>query len=175
MQYFVPAKRNRMPAVILMHGGGMTGTTWETTPDGRPGWLHLLLAQGFEVHVVDGVERAAAPDGVRSMASGKGDPLQRPLEEAWTLVSLRAKGRLRPAQSHFEGQRFPVGASGGVLARSFRAALDDNDIGCDCDAFHAAVLERVGPAIVICHSQGGEIAFSAGTRSGRARHSCGGH
>ncbi len=29
--------RARFP-LILAHGGGLTGVTYETTPDGRPGW-----------------------------------------------------------------------------------------------------------------------------------------
>ena len=37
--------------------GGLTGACWETTPDGRPGWLHNFLSAGFAVYVLDNVER----------------------------------------------------------------------------------------------------------------------
>src|SRR5690606_11946088 len=41
VQYFVPEPlRGRLP-LLLWHGGGMTGVNWETTPDGREGWLNL--------------------------------------------------------------------------------------------------------------------------------------
>jgi len=53
VQYFVPKNRNCYPPVLLVHGGGMHGSTWETTPDGRPGWLNQLVSLGFEVHVRD--------------------------------------------------------------------------------------------------------------------------
>src|SRR4051794_4690020 len=39
VQYFVPQHASGAP-VVLVHGGGLTGSCWETTPDGRPGWLH---------------------------------------------------------------------------------------------------------------------------------------
>src|SRR5262249_42487845 len=49
------------PAPLLMcHGGGMTGATWETTPDGRPGWQMFFLRAGFDTYVVDAVERGRA-------------------------------------------------------------------------------------------------------------------
>ena len=57
----------------------MHGSTWETTPDGRPGWINLLLAQGYEVHVLDNVER-----GRSGFAPGlwRDDPILRSQEEA---------------------------------------------------------------------------------------------
>ena len=43
VQYFIPERARDTPPIVLVNGGGMHGSTWETTPDGRPGWLHLLL------------------------------------------------------------------------------------------------------------------------------------
>ncbi len=42
----------RLP-VVLVHGGAQTGSHWEHTPDGRPGFAHLLASQGRAVYVVD--------------------------------------------------------------------------------------------------------------------------
>jgi pimeloyl-ACP methyl ester carboxylesterase len=53
------APRTRWP-VLLWHGGGMTGVNWETTPDGRPGWLTRFLEDGWDVIVSDAVERGRA-------------------------------------------------------------------------------------------------------------------
>ena len=159
VQYFVPSARNRHPPIILLHGGGMSGATWETTPDGRPGWLQLLLNHGFEVHVVDGVERGRAGwcalDGVWPDA-----PVQRTMEEAWTLFRFgHADGF--GARRGFAGQRFPV-ASLEALARGFVPRWTSTTAA--AIAAFGAVLARVGTAIVMCHSQGGQIAFEAGAR-----------
>ena len=43
--------------IILMHGGGLSGTGWESAPDGRPGWQQFFLQAGFDVLVPDQVER----------------------------------------------------------------------------------------------------------------------
>jgi pimeloyl-ACP methyl ester carboxylesterase len=154
VQYYVPSPRNTSPPVVLLHGGGMTGATWETTPDGRPGWLHLLLKQGYEVHVVDGVERGragwCAVEGV-----WHGNALQRTLQEAWQLFRI---GRPKDFSSRipFVGQRFPVAAFD-AFSRSFVPRWTTTTAAA-CAAF-SAVVQCLGAAIVVCHSQGGQIAF----------------
>src|SRR5690606_36645472 len=60
VQYFIPARRRQPLPLVLLHGGGMSGAMWETTPDGRPGWLQHFLALGHAVYVVDNVERGRA-------------------------------------------------------------------------------------------------------------------
>ena len=57
VQFFIPAEQTFPHPLVLLHGGGLTGACWETTPDGRPGWLHDFLRQGFAVYVIDNVER----------------------------------------------------------------------------------------------------------------------
>ena len=60
VQYFIPADRQHELPVLLVHGGGMTGSNWETTPDGRNGWLYHFLEAGFATYVIDNTERGRA-------------------------------------------------------------------------------------------------------------------
>lgn len=53
VEYQIPARRRHPIPIVLVHGGGGQGTDWMGTPDGRPGWMHYLLAEGFAVYVVD--------------------------------------------------------------------------------------------------------------------------
>ena len=46
--------------LLLIHGGGLTGVTWETKPDGQPGWQMFFLKAGHDVYVGDGMERGRA-------------------------------------------------------------------------------------------------------------------
>lgn len=46
--------------LAFIHGGGMTGACWETTPDGRPAMHNYFLRRGHNTYVCDGVERGRA-------------------------------------------------------------------------------------------------------------------
>lgn len=157
VQYFVPERRRDAPPVILVHGGGMHGSTWETTPDGRPGWLHLLLDRGYETHVVDAVERGRA-----GWAPGlwEGEPILRSMEEAWSLFRIGAPEDFQ-ARRAFPGQQFPVAGLEDLARRFTPRWLSTSRL--QVDAL-VAVLERTGPAILVSHSQGGEIGFDAQAR-----------
>ncbi len=41
----------------MWHGGGLSGVTYETKPDGKPGWLNYFLRQGWDVYISDAMER----------------------------------------------------------------------------------------------------------------------
>lgn len=52
-RFFPPsAAAGRLPLVML-HGGGHTGTCWMATPDGRAGWAPIFAAGGRDVFVAD--------------------------------------------------------------------------------------------------------------------------
>ena len=57
VQYFLPANERGAYPLLMWHGGGLTGVTWETTPDGREGWLNYFLRKGWSVYNSDAVER----------------------------------------------------------------------------------------------------------------------
>src|SRR5229473_1086280 len=60
VQYFLPKHRKGKLPLLMWHGGGLTGVTYETTPDGREGWLNLFVRKGWDVYVSDAVERGRA-------------------------------------------------------------------------------------------------------------------
>src|SRR5215213_11463849 len=66
VQYFLPANRRGSIPLLMWHGGGLTGVTYETTPDGREGWLNMFIRKGWDIYNSDAVERGrsgfASPD-----------------------------------------------------------------------------------------------------------------
>ena len=60
VQYFLPSNEHGAYPLLMWHGGGLTGVTWETTPDGREGWLNFFLRKGWSVYNSDAVERGRA-------------------------------------------------------------------------------------------------------------------
>jgi pimeloyl-ACP methyl ester carboxylesterase len=154
VDYFVPETLSDPTPVVLLHGGGLHGGMWSTTPDGRPGWLQTLLELGREVHVVDKVERGRA-----GWMPGRfeGDPILRTMEEAWRLFRLGRPEDFATRRT-FAGCRFPVMALEAFARYGCPRWTSTRAV--QTQAF-AAVLERLGRSVVICHSQGGEIAFEA--------------
>lgn len=57
VQYFIPENRRGKMPLLMWHGGGLTGVTYETTPDGRDGWLNYFLKRNWSVYNSDAVER----------------------------------------------------------------------------------------------------------------------
>jgi len=116
--------------------------------------LHLLLQRGFEVHVIDLVERGRsgfAPDFF------EGEPIMRSMSEAWSLFRIGSKENFAKKQA-FENQRFPVSHLT-EFSKSFvprwltTSSLQVNAL--------TALLKKLEKSTIICHSQGGEIAFDA--------------
>ena len=155
-QWFVPADRRHERPIVLLHGGGFTGTMWEATPDGRPGWLQNFLAEGYPVYVVDNVERGRA--GWCPFPSlWPGPPILRSAEEAWSLFRIGAAENFA-ARRPFDPQRFPTGAFDELIRGSvprFPRQTDDAAV-----RALDAVLAKIGrPVALVAHSQGGEIAL----------------
>jgi len=152
VQYYIPEVQKHELPVLLVHGGGMTGSNWETTPDGRPGWIQRFLEMGFATYVIDNVERGrsgwcALPD------QWEGSAVIRSLEQAWTLFRF---GRAEDfaTGTPFLGMQFPIDAQD-AFARQFvpRWTTTTGVM----KAGLLAALERIGPCVVVCHSQGGEL------------------
>ncbi|HEY2131916.1 MAG TPA: esterase [Acetobacteraceae bacterium] len=153
------APRHPLP-VLLWHGGGLTGACWETTPDGRPGWLMWFLEQGFDVLVSDAVERGRA-GWSRWPEIYAEPPFFRTKNEAWEAFRIGPAGSWNddPARRIAHAPMlFPTEAMD-AFARQFVPRWADREA--ITMAAYAALLDRVGPCIVVAHSQGGGFAFEA--------------
>lgn len=150
VQYFVPVYQRFLTPVVFVHGGGLTGTCWEMTPDGREGWLQRFLRAGISVHVVDNVERGRAGYGVFGEVAAE-QPIVRSDEEAWWLYRFGLAAGYAE-RNVFDGQQFPVEnmeelARMNVPRRASAVQLQ-----------HAALREivgRLGRCVLVGHSQGG--------------------
>lgn len=146
--------------VILWHGGGMTGVNWETTPDGRPGWLHYFLEGGFDVYVCDAVERGRA--GWNAFPDIYTDtPLFRTKNEAWDMFRLgtREGYHTDPAQRvSYQEMLFPLDYFDQFACQWVPRWADHEVLTMNA---YRSLLEKTGPAIIIGHSQGGGFALKA--------------
>ena len=156
VQYVKLAQPKGALPMLLWHGGGLTGVTWETKPDGKPGWQQFFLNAGHDVYVSDAVERGRA-SWSRYPEVYKCEPVFRTKKEAWETFRIgpsyeiaRRGSRSRPALS---------GRSVRPFRNAERAALGDQRRP-DAGAYDALV-DKVCPCVVVVHSQGGNFGFNA--------------
>jgi pimeloyl-ACP methyl ester carboxylesterase len=163
VQEFVPTEAVQRAPVLLVHGGGMTGACWETTPDGRPGWLWALLRAGLPVSVVDNVERGRA--GWCSLPEvWPGQPILRGERQMWATFRVGAEEDYA-SRTPYPGSRFPVHALGEMLRQSVPRWPGNDQLAIDT---LDAVVDELGPVVLIGHSQGGGLcAQVAARRPGR--------
>ncbi len=57
VEYMIPQGATKVP-VVMVHGGGLSGKSFETTPDGRMGWDEYFVRKGHPVYNVDQASRA---------------------------------------------------------------------------------------------------------------------
>jgi pimeloyl-ACP methyl ester carboxylesterase len=154
------AKPKARYPLLLWHGGGLTGVTWETKPDGKPGWQQFFLERGHDVYVSDAVERGRA-SWSRYPEIFKGEPIFRTKKEAWELFRIGPVGSYMTdaaKRTAHDGQQFPI-ASFDQFALQSVPRWTTNDAA--TQAAYNALVAKVCPCVIMVHSQGGNFGFTA--------------
>jgi len=158
VQYRIP-KTVSGPPIVMVHGSGHTGATYETTPDGREGWASYFARKGFPVYVVDhsGRGRSGFNPTVINRARAEAnaallpDIQIAPRERAWYFFRI---GATYPTP--FPGSQFPVEAFDQYAAQLVpNAEATLPGAGANTVQALGALLGKIGPAVVIVHSQSG--------------------
>jgi pimeloyl-ACP methyl ester carboxylesterase len=157
VQYVKLAQPKARVPLLLWHGGGLTGVTWESKPDGKPGWQHFFLNAGYDVYVSDAVERGRA-SWARYPEIFKSEPMFRTKKEAWELFRIGPSYEIGGQRLAFEGQQFPIEAFD-QFAKQGVPRWVTNDAA--TQAAYDALVDKVCPCIVMVHSQGGSFGFNA--------------
>jgi len=160
VEYLIPQNVTRPYPIIMIHGTAQTGTNFMGTPDGRPGWAQNFLAQGYRVYVVDQVGRA------RSGADPQiyGPYMRFAVEQEEPLFTAPEKYKLWPqATLHTQWPGGP-GVAGNAAFDQFYASQVESiasTVKTEELMFPAdvALLEKIGPSIVLTHSQSGVFGF----------------
>lgn len=164
VHYRIPEGTSGKPPIVLVHGAVLTGATYETTPDGREGWATYFVRMGYPVYVVDAPGRGrsgfnAAPiNQAKSANDAKLVPANLMMlteDLAWTAFRFGPK-----FGTAFPGLQFPTEAIDASIAQSVPTAEATLDGGAMQTAPRAlaALLDRIGPAVMLTHSQSGPFA-----------------
>jgi pimeloyl-ACP methyl ester carboxylesterase len=158
VQYVRLAAPKARHPLLLMHGGGLCGVTYETKPDGQPGWQSWFLHAGHDVYVADAVERGRA-SWARFPEIFQGEPHFRTKAEAWELFRIGADGSWSgsaSASSANPGTLFPIAAFDQFMKQTTpRWTTTDHAT----QAAYNTLVDDHGPFVIITHSQGANFAF----------------
>ena len=146
--------------LLLWHGGGLSGVTFETKPDGKPGWESFFLQAGHDVYVSDAVERGRA-SWARYPEIFKSEPFFRTKKEGWELFRIGETGSYTtdPAERKaIADTQFPVASYAQFAKQSIpRWSTNDPAVQAGYDAY----VEKACPCVILVHSQGGNFAFNS--------------
>ncbi len=172
VEYAVPKRQlaGSVP-IIMVHGSGHAGKTYDTTPDGREGWKQHFLRKGYTVYVIDHAGRARSgwyPEAI-NQAQTKGDAslipkggvIQFTYERAWGVFRFGPKPDEWWADSKFPQKH--VDQYMAQLVPNTEVTLHQSPQ--PTVAALVALLDKIGPAMVMVHSQSGTY----GTQTALAR------
>lgn len=152
VHYRVPVGDQRLP-IVMVHGSNGSGSLWETTPDGREGWATWFVRSGHPVFVVDHAGRGRSGFDPSRINAGTDLPdiFLATYQREWV------NGRMGPVYpTPFPGVRFPIDSFDRFMELHVPNSESTLESGGDTTvACLAALLDEIGPAILMVHSQGG--------------------
>lgn len=158
VEVLAPKDVRRPYPLVLIHGAAQTATNWMGTPDGRKGWAEYFVEQGYIVYMIDQPMRGRSAwhpgDGATRMFTAE--------QEAFQFTANAVKGTWPQAKKHTQwpGDGPNKGQKGDPIFDAFYATQVETVINVaetqrrNQDA-GAALLDKIGPAIVFTHSQSG--------------------
>jgi pimeloyl-ACP methyl ester carboxylesterase len=183
VHYRIPVGMKAVP-IVMVHGSNHTGMIYGTTPDGREGWGTYFVRRGFPVYVVDHAGRGRSGFNPTIVNQVRDAPAFRASSRSSTKRSSRSSSKDSNRDSSadvlptlFVGtherawQNFRFGPSYGVpfpnvqfpvetvdqyfaqLVPNTETTLANGAVN-TVDAL-AALLDKIGSAVVIVHSQSG--------------------
>ncbi len=162
VEYRIPAKVTQPYPIVMIHGAAQTGTNFTGTPDGRKGWADYFVEQGYAVYVVDQPARGRSAD-----AGNVGEVSRFSADIIEKRFTATAKFKLWPkAELHtqFPGDGPNKGLRGDPVFDQFYASqvqlLRPNSVSEKLlREAGAALLDKIGPAIIMTHSQSGPFGW----------------
>jgi pimeloyl-ACP methyl ester carboxylesterase len=158
VQYFLPKNRKGKVPLMMWHGGGLTGATYETTPDGREGWLNMFVRKGWDVYVSDAVERGRA--GFASSDVWTGEPIFLNFADPYERFRIGAGAgswNADPAKRKLlPGNQFPAEAYDNYMRQTVPRWLATDQAIIEA---YIVLVDKVCPCVLLAHSQGGSFAF----------------
>jgi pimeloyl-ACP methyl ester carboxylesterase len=155
VEYQIPRRHTQPYPIVIIPGAAQTATNFNGTPDGREGWTQYFLRKGYAVYVVEQPGRGRS--GYQPDVEGQqGTPLVKNVEDRFTAPE---RAMLWP-QAKLHTQWPGTGVAGDPTFDQFYASQvpfvrEPKLIQTLNRDAAVALLDKIGPAIVMTHSQSG--------------------
>src|SRR5271156_618529 len=162
VEVLAPKKQRRPYPLVLIHGAAQTATNWMGTPDGREGWAEYFVEQGYVVYMIDQPMRGRSAyhpgDGATRMFTAENEQFQ------FTAIESDGTWPGREKHTQWPGDGANKGKQGDPIFDSFYATqvetvLSPEETEQRNQDAGAALLDKIGPAIVLTHSQSGAFGW----------------
>jgi hypothetical protein len=156
--YQVPVNARKLP-LVFWHGRGQSAKTWETTPDGREGFQNIFLRRRFPVYLIDQPRRGRAARSTQPV-----NLTAAPDEQLWFGIF-----RIGAWPDFYPGVQFSRDPE--ALNQFFRQMVPNAgpyDARVNIAAV-SALLDKVGPGILVTHSQSGGPGWLTAMRNRNVR------
>jgi hypothetical protein len=153
----------RYPYPILFNsGGGHTARVYDTTPDGREGWLTLFLRQGFATYGVDRVNTGRSGTDIcriNAVRLGRAPVSELPAINRYPFESSWVTFRWGPRYGEpFPDTQFPIEAADAYYPQTVSTYRDPEETRNSVAAF-SVLLDKVGPSIMQTWSSSGLLGY----------------
>lgn len=159
VEMFAPERVEKPWPLVFFHGAAQTSVNWLGTPDGRTGWADFFVRQGYVVYVVD--QPARGRSAYHAAIDGPLRNFSAPFIEKLFTASAQL-GTWPQAKLHTQ---WPGGGRMGdaVFDAFYRTQVEFLPSNAATQklvqAAGAALLDRIGPAILVTHSQAGAFGW----------------
>lgn len=164
VEFQIPEQLTCQYPIVFVHGGQQNGTNWTGTPDGREGWVQYFLRRGYATYVVDQVARGRSAHN--NPRDGELAPLNREFADRRFIAPERHMDW--PQATHHD-QWVGSGREGDPVYDQFIASQEPSLASYARQqelnsAALIALFDKIGPAILVVHSQSGAFGWVVADR-----------
>lgn len=172
--YQYPAEQRHPYPILFNSGGGHTARVYDTTPDGREGWLTLFLRQGFAVYGVDRPNTGRSGTDIckiNAVKLGKAPPSELPAINRYAAESAWVTFRWGPKFGEpYPNTQFPIEAAHIYYPQTVSTYRDPEETQKSVAAFSALIDKIPEPVILQSWSSSGLLGYlTAIERADRAK------